>query len=402
MTHTSSDEVDRLKDHLIAELEGMREELIDLSRNLHGQPEVAFQEHLSVDLLTLFLEKEGFLVERGVGQLPTAFKAIWGNSSGPSVALIAEYDALPEMGHGCGHNLIAASSLGAAVALKRATDGLAGRVVVVGTPAEEGGGGKILLLERGVFDDLDVAMMVHPSNRNRLAMRTLAMADLKMAFRGRSSHAAAAPHMGINALDAVILTYNNINALRQQLQEDVRIHGIITEGGKVPNVIPDRAAAWFFVRSREREYLQEVLEKLKACTQGAAQATGCQVDLTIGPLVYHPFRSNQTMAELFRENLSRLGVEASHPAPEEGALGSSDIGNLSDILPTIHPELAISPSDIVLHTPAFAQAAISERGHQGLLLAAKALAMTALDVLLRPETLEGIRREFTSTVRGQK
>ena len=402
MTGILSDEIVRLKEQIATQIEGMRNELIHLSRDLHAQPEVAFKEHQSAERLTIFLEKEGFSIEEGIGQLPTAFKATWEKFPGPSVAFLAEYDALPGMGHGCGHNLIATSSLGAAVALKRAAPELGGRISVFGTPAEEGGGGKILLIERGIFTDVDAAMMVHPSNRTRLSMRFLAMANLKMAFTGKAAHAAVAPHLGINALDAVILTYNNINALRQQLQEDARVHGIITDGGKAPNIIPARAEAWFYVRSRERGYLDEILEKMKDCAQGAAQATGCQLDLTVEPLVYHPFRSNRALAELFQKNLAFLGIEASHPLPEEAAPGSSDIGNLSDIIPTIHPELAISPPDVVIHTPAFAQAAISEESDRWLLSAAKAMAMTALDIFLIPEKLEEIQREFSSTVDSEK
>lgn len=383
-----------LKGQILAQVDRLREELIALSASLHAEPEVGFQEHRSAGKLIEMLEREGFRIERGVGGLPTAFQATWGGKkSGPSVAFLAEYDALIGLGHACGHNLIATASVGAALALKRGLPGLDGQIMVLGTPAEEGGGGKIILLEKGVFEGVDIALMVHPGNRTHLAWKSLAMADLKVAFTGKAAHAAAAPHQGINALDAMILTYNNLNALRQQLRDDARIHGIITEGGKAPNIIPDHTAAWFFIRSLEEGYLHELLEKVKACAQGAAQATGCQVELTVNPRIYQPFKSNRVLEELFRASLGLLGVEESPPAPG-GMLGSSDVGNVSQTLPTLHPELAICPQEIALHTPEFAQAAISERGKQGLLLAAKALALTALEVFLSPEKGKEIREDF--------
>lgn len=238
-----------------------------------------------------------------------------------------------------------------------------------------------------------MALMVHPGNRTHLAWKSLAMADLKVAFTGKAAHAAAAPHQGINALDALILTYNNLNALRQQLRDDARIHGIITEGGKAPNIIPDRTAAWFYIRSLEEGYLHELLEKVKACAQGAAQATGCQLEWTVSPLIYQPFKSNRVLEELFRASLALLGVEESPPAPRE-MLGSSDIGNVSQTIPALHAELAICPEEVALHTPEFAQAAISEKGKQGLLVAAKALALTALELFLSPEKGQEIREGF--------
>ncbi|MBI2877482.1 MAG: M20 family metallopeptidase [Candidatus Tectomicrobia bacterium] len=385
---------DSLAAQITAQVDRLQDALEALSASLHAEPEIGFQEHRSAEKLIALLSQEGFAIEREIGGLPTAFRAAWGEEGkGPTLAFLAEYDALPGLGHACGHNLIAASSLGAALALKRSLPRLEGRILVLGTPAEEGGGGKVTLLEQGAFAGVDIALMVHPNSRTQLRWKSLAMASVKLAFTGKAAHAAASPHQGVNALDALILTYNNLNALRQQLRDDARIHGIITEGGRAPNIIPDHTAAWFYLRSLAEDYLHELLEKFQACAQGAAQATGCRLEWEVSPLIYQPFKPNRALEELFRSHLARFGVAESPPAPE-GMLGSSDIGNVSQRIPTLHAELAICPEGIALHTPEFAQAAISERGRQGLLLAAKALALTALDLFLSPEKRQEVQRDF--------
>ncbi|MBI4379542.1 MAG: M20 family metallopeptidase [Nitrospinae bacterium] len=379
---------------VIKEIERLKPELINISRNIHSKPELAFKEFFASDTLTSFLNGQSFKIKRGVGGLPTAFiaSAAFGRGT-PSIAFIAEYDALPKIGHACGHNMIGAISIGAATAIKNTASDLDGKIYVIGTPAEEGGGGKIRLIEKGVFKGIDLAIMAHPSNKTRVAMKMLAVVEITFTFIGKSSHAAAFPYEGINALDGVILTYNNINALRQQLKEDVRIHGIITEGGEAPNIIPDRASARFYVRALDMKYFKEVVEKVKDCARGAAKATQCKLRVDTGRFVYHPFKPNYTLAGVVRDNMELLGLKE-NSIGETAGIGSSDIGNLSQIIPTIHPEFAIAKSNIVNHSPEFAEAAISKYAMDMMIKMTKVVAMTAIDILSSPEKVREISREF--------
>lgn len=382
------------KEKAMQQVEKLKDELIKLSRTIHANPETAFNEHKSSVLLADYLGKHGFNVETGVCGLATAFKGVKKCSmgEGPRVAFILEYDALPGLGHGCGHNLIAAASAGAAAGLAAISDQLPGQILAVGTPAEEGGGGKIHLADRGCFRDVDAAMMVHPSNRTHVPKKFLAMTSIDFHFYGRAAHAAAAPYQGINALDAVLATFNSINSLRQQMRSDARVHGIITEGGKAPNIIPDKAAAHFYVRSLEISYLDELIEKVKKCAQGAAMATGARLEVKMGELRYLPLKVNRTFIELFSNNLKMLNIKEDLTGEDE--MGSSDIGNLSQAVPTIHPEIAICPKDVAIHSEAFRAAAISPYGEEMMLTAAKTMVMTALDLLMSGENFENIRKDF--------
>jgi len=379
-----------LKEEVIKQIEGLRDEIIELSDRIHKNPELGFEEYKACAWLTDMLSQHGFEVERGVADLKTAFRATFTGSrehsfdsaqDRPRVALLAEYDALPEIGHACGHNIIAASSVGAAIALSKLN--LPGTVVVLGTPAEEGGGGKIIMIEQGVFKGIDAAMMIHPSDQNLISEGSLAVKQIRMKFKGKSAHAAAKPEKGINALDAVIQTFNNINALRQHLTEDVRIHGIITHGGVKPNIVPDYAEAYFYVRALDENYLLEVLEKVKNCAKGAALAQGAKVEFEVGR-GYRSRRLNHALVEAFTANLLALGVKPDDP-PEHGGMGSSDIGDVSHVVPTIHPYISITEGEVPGHSREFAEAACSEKGHQGLLIGAKALAMTAIDLFVSEE-----------------
>jgi amidohydrolase len=382
-----------VKQEIVREVDRLALELLKISRFLHAHPELAFQEVQAVEFLTQTLEGHGFTVRREVAGLTTAFTASCALGEGPTIAYLAEYDALPGLGHACGHNLIAASSVGAAVALKALLGKVPGRVVVVGCPAEEKGGGKIPLVAAGVFQDVDVAMLVHPSNRTEIVKKALGMRAVQVEFFGKASHAAATPHLGINALDAVILTFNNINALRQQLRPDARIHGIVTHGGKAPNIIPDYAAAIFYVRALDAEYLEEVYQRLLGCVEGAARATGATYQVKREGYDYQPQKVNYTLARLFRENLEGLGVEVDQ-GPEDQELGSTDVGNVSQVVPTIQPMIAICGSEVACHMVEFATAAASPAGEEGMLLAAKGLALTGLDLLLDPEALDRVKKEF--------
>lgn len=383
------------KHEVITAVDRLADELIAASRFLHQHPELAYEERESVRHLTSLLKAHGFEVVEGVGGLPTAFVAQTGvDRPSATIALLAEYDALPALGHACGHNLIATSSIGAALALRSSLPALGGRVLVVGCPAEERGGGKIALAKAGLFTGLDAALLVHPSNRTELFKGALAMRALKVEFFGKASHAAAAPHLGINALDAVLLTFTNLNALRQQLRDDARIHGVIIDGGRVPNIIPDYAAARFYIRALDVPYLHDLHRRVVACFEAAAQATGATVAIQEEGEAYHPMKCNRVLGALFRVNLETLG-ERIEQTPEDQELGSTDVGNVSQVVPTIQPTIALTDRpDVVCHSAAFAQAAGGEAGDRALLLAAKALAMTAVDLFTDPTSLRQVREEF--------
>jgi amidohydrolase len=391
----SRNEIEELKVAVQAEVDRLAPDLFTISRFLHANPEIAYEEHQAAELLSGVLTENGFAVTRGVADLPTAFTGVAGSGS-PRVAFMAEYDALPGLGHACGHNIIGAASLGAALALRPILGRVPGTVLLVGCPAEEKGGGKIPLVEAGVFRDTDAAMLVHPSNRTEIVKLALGMRELGVEYFGKASHAAAAPDQGVNALDAAVLAYTAIGVLRQQVRSDARVHGIITHGGQAPNIIPEYAAARFYVRALDLAYMDELFGRVVQCCEAAAQATGCQVKLTTATRDYHPFKPVYRLAEMFRKNLESLG-EVVDQGPEDKEVGSSDVGNVSQVVPTIQPMLQISPRAVNVHQPAFAEAAVSERGRQGMLAAAKAMAMTAVDLLLDPEAVAAVGAEF----RGQ-
>lgn len=390
--------VDPRKQALIQEVDRLGPELLKISRFLHAHPELAFEEAQAADLLTRTMEGHGFSVERGMAGLTTAFSASFASGKGPTVAFLAEYDALPELGHACGHNLIAAASVGAALALKAFLGEVPGRVLLVGCPAEEKGGGKIPLVKSGLFRRVDAAMLFHPSNRTEMVKKALGMRDVQVEFFGKAAHAAATPHLGINALDAVILSFNNINALRQHLRPDARIHAIITHGGKAPNIIPDYAAALFYVRALDMEYLDELYQKVLGCFEAAAQATGASYQVTRAGNDYLPHKINYALAHLFHQNLEALGGEVDQ-GPEDEDLGSTDVGNVSQVVPTIQPTIAICGPKVSCHMPEFAVASHSSAGEEGMLLAARAMALTGFDLLRDRDTLDRVKEEFAGGMR---
>lgn len=385
-----------MKKRLLSAIDLMAPKLRETSLFIHQHPETSFEEYKAQEALTGLLKRSRFDVRSGVGGLATAFIAEYGlGSSRPVIGFIAEYDALPGIGHGCGHNLIGPASVGAAAALSSTLGPKSCRLKVIGTPAEERGGGKIRLIKAGIFEGIDAVMMVHPSNKTEVIKRSLALIDLVIEFFGKASHAAGAPHMGINALDAVIQTFNNIAALRQHIRPDARLHGIITNGGKAPNVIPDYTSARFLIRSIDRDYASYLLERVKECARGAAKATGAKVRFKIDKNILMPFRPNYAMADIFRGHLNSLGIETGIDE-EYKEIGSSDIGNVSQIVPTIHPALAICDHSKAPHSIEFAQAAGSNDGINGMLSAAKAIALTALDLITRPDLLKKVKDEHDS------
>ncbi|HYM49101.1 MAG TPA: M20 family metallopeptidase [Candidatus Limnocylindrales bacterium] len=385
---------DRVREQLGARIDALRPELERIGRDIHHNPELGYEEHKAAGWLTAFLESQGFSVERGVASTPTAFVASRRNGDGPTIAFLAEYDALAGLGHGCGHNLIAMASTGAGVALADLLQQQPGRVLVIGTPAEEGGGGKVRLIQAGIFQSVDVAMMFHPDARTQVPHWALAVTHLRFEFTGKAAHASGDPEKGINALDAFVMAYNGISMLRQHMKEGARIHGIIREGGTAPNIVPERSTGEFLVRARERAYMEELVQKVKNIFQGAALATGCSVKLSLEGDPYEDMRNNGVLAHLFEENLRRLGVQpVSDPVPWETA-GSTDMGNVSHVVPAIHPTLAITAPDIATHSQAFLQASDSLRGYQAMIDAAKALAMTGADLLLDPALVDEAKTEF--------
>ena len=383
-----------LKARIGKQVEYHRHELIELSLRIHANPELGFREEKASTWLTGYLEKNGFQIEKGVGGLPTAFKAVYG-SGGPVIALLAEYDALPELGHACGHNIIGTSAVGAGVVAKCAVDNHTGTVAVIGTPAEELFGGKATMVKAGVFDGVDAAMIVHPGVRNMAAIEALACVSLDIEFFGRAAHAAAHPEQGVNALEAMILAFNGLNSLRQHIKDKARIHGIITHGGEAANIVPAYSAAKLLVRALDNAYLDELKEKVLNCFAGASLATGARLGHKWAEVAYSPMKNNLSLAQLFSQNLEFLGRRIV-PFEMHFGFGSTDMGNVSQVVPSIHPTVAIAPPGVSLHSVDFALAAASEAGHEGLLDAAKALAMTVADLLSEPEALAKVKEDFAA------
>lgn len=378
---------------ILAAIDAASDELVGLARRIHATPEVAFKEVQASTWLAETLERHGYAVARGVAGLETAFRAeVRGSRDGPAVAVLAEYDALPEIGHACGHNLICTAALGAGIGLAAVREHLDGRAVVLGTPAEEGGGGKVIMLRQGAFEGIDAALMFHPAGYTMTDRGSLASYRLSLKFTGRAAHAAAAPYEGVNALDAMIQTFVAIGLLRQQVREDARIHGIITYGGAAPNIIPDRAEAMFSVRATDSEYAHDLLQRVIRCAEGAALATGAALEHT-AQKGYDAMKPNRTMGERFAHHLATLGYAQDAP-PDRPRMGSTDMGDVSQVMPAIHPYVAIGPKEMPGHSVQFREAALSERGMDAMLAAAKAMALVAYDLLAQPEFLSEVRREF--------
>ncbi|MEH6986990.1 M20 family metallopeptidase [Cytobacillus firmus] len=385
-----------LKEAIRKNVDDNKELYLSASHQIHANPEIGNEEFFASRLLSGILEKEGFEVERAVAGHETAFLARKKSAKpGPSIAFLAEYDALPGLGHGCGHNIIGTTSVAAAIALSKVIEETGGEAVVLGTPAEEGGpngSAKGSFVKHGLLEGIDAALMVHPSNHTRLTSSSLAVDPLDFEFIGKPAHAAASPEEGINALDAVIQLFNGINALRQQLKDDVRIHGIITHGGDAPNIIPEYAKARFFIRASTRTGLNEVTRKVKAVAEGAALATGAKLNVIAFQNEVDNLLLNKTYDQVFKEVIEDLG-ETVVEGDRDG-IGSTDAGNISQVVPTIHPYIKIGADDLVAHTVPFREAAASAKGDEALLTGAKGLALTAFQLITDPELLKSIKQEF--------
>jgi amidohydrolase len=385
--------MDTVKESIIQEVDSHSRELRDLSLRIHDNPELGFHETEASRWLTGLLEKNGFRIERGTGGLETAFKATYGNGK-PVFAFLAEYDALPGLGHACGHNIICTCAVGAGIAARKAADAYGGTVAVIGTPAEELYGGKIVMEEAGAFENIDFAMMVHPATEDTATTGALACQNIHVEFIGKPAHAAAKPEEGINALEAMILSFNGINSLRQHIRSTARIHGIITKGGEAANIVPASSAGEFIVRAAEPDYLEELKERVLGCFRAGAEATGSELKYTWDAVCYLPMKNNLTIAGLFADNMKQIGRDTRIASLDEKAFGSTDMGNVSQIVPSIHAMVSIADEGVLMHSPEFAQAAACERGMKGMTDAAKAMALTAADVFSDVQLQSAIRKEF--------
>jgi len=397
---TLTQDLDHARAQVLATIDDAAAPLRALSLDIHSHPELAYEELHAHAALTSFLEARGFSVTRGAFGVPTAFRAVAGNGA-PTLAVLCEYDALPGIGHACGHNLIAAAGVATGLALQAVLGEGNGTIVVLGTPAEERGGGKVDLIDAGAFDGVDAAMMLHPSGGKlirsgqvRVPANPNALQSLRVEYFGRNAHAASAPWDGVNALDALIQAFNNVAMLRQQMRPTARVHGVITEGGRAPNIIPDHTAAHFYVREENRSRLEELKPRVIACFEGAALATGCRFESHWDGHPYSDMQNSSPLVDAYARHAVEVGLEPIEITQVGG--GSTDMGNVSYAVPSIHPSFGLTSPDAGNHTPGFTAAAGSEEGHADMLRAAKALALTALDAYADEAVLVEAKREFAA------
>jgi len=384
-----------LKKKASLEADALKERLVEISTNIHRNPELAFQEHKAAGWLSSFLEEEGFAVERKVAGMDTSFAASYSKGAGgPAIAFLAEYDALPEIGHACGHNIIGASAVGAGAVLKKVMEesSLTGTVLVLGTPAEEGGGGKVFMVKAGVFKNVDAALMIHPtSGTSRIGGRSLATRSFIIDYFGKPAHAAGSPQEGINALDAANIFFHAVACLRQHVPEDARMHGIITKGGDAVNIIPEHTQIRYLARSYSQKTLEKLAERIKDCASAGAIATRCRMEIQ----EYQGYRAripNNVLSDLFRRNLRHLGEEVLDGSID--GKGSTDFGDVSREVPACNAYVSIAPEGVAGHSREFAEASLSEKGHLALILSVKAMAFTGIDLLTNPTILKEAREEL--------
>ena len=375
-----------MKEILYNEGQLIKERLAEISDYIYRNPELGNEEYKAVEALTTFLKEHGFEIECPYSGMNTAFKATFDSGKeGMTVGYLCEYDALPKIGHGCGHNMIGVMSAGAGVVLSKVLSEIGGKIIVYGTPAEETNGGKVILTEAGAFDELDAAMIVHPDGETRASGSSSALYPIRFIYKGKTAHAASCPEKGINALNSVIQLFNGIDALRQHVTPDVRMHGIITKGGVAANIVPDEAIADFYFRASTKERVTEVVEKVKRIAEGAALMTGATLEMERYELPYDDLKTNETLSEIFNSNLRELGITDIKEAKVTG--GSSDIGNVSHVAPTIHPYIGVTDCPMVGHSVEMANSTITSKAHDRLLIAALAMAYTGHDVIVRNESL---------------
>ncbi len=388
-----------LKNKVCKAIDDLAPVLLAASHDIHQNPELAFEEQHAAALLAREVENAGLPVQREAFSLSTAYASSFGDGQ-HEVAILSEYDALPGIGHACGHNVIATAGLGAALALAKLGAQLPGRVRYLGTPAEEQGGGKELMaragaFDKGVIDKVDMAMMVHPAGIDTRTVPSLCISEVELIYHGKTAHAAAMPHLGINALDGVITAYQAVAQLRQHIQTNERIHGIITDGGAAPNIVPGRAAAEFYIRAGKAEDLFKLRERVVACFEAGAQSSGAKLELNWGKVIYLDVRHNQPLARAYEKNAIACG-RAMFPAEKLPAASfiSTDMGNVSYRVPSIHPLIAVAPPHVSIHNPEFTHYAASQTGDQAVLDGAKAMAMTALDFFSDEKLRQEVKKDF--------
>ncbi len=385
-----------MKEKIQKEIFGLRQEIMELSHNIHDNPELGFAEYNAVKWQTELLKKYDFSVETPYAGIETSYKASFRlGKGGPCIAFLAEYDALNGIGHGCGHNLIASMAVGAAIGLTKANPAVNGEILVLGCPAEESGFGKVIMLNNGGFKDVDFAMMIHPGVSNMIGRKGLASVTVDVEFKGKSAHSKE-PSKGINALTALINVFMGIDVLRQTWRDGTRINGIITSGGKAPNVIPDFAAGRFAVRSQTVDYLEKMLIDIQKVVNGCALLTGAEPNVKVG-LISTERYCNAVMGQLLKRNMALLGEEM-EMAPPTMEVGSSDFGNVSMKIPGIHEYLSIITTEIRNHTMEFAEAAASPRSDEVVVKGAQGMAMTAYEILSDDSLRKEIYDEFYATV----
>ncbi|XP_031570355.1 peptidase M20 domain-containing protein 2-like [Actinia tenebrosa] len=388
--------ITELKNVACEAIDKYSKELQELNKKIWENPELNFKEFKSHEILTEFFEKHGLEVSRK-WTLETAFGARYGGNEGPCVGIICEYDALPGVGHACGHNLIAeagaAAALGVKAALEKSGNKL-GRLLVLGTPAEEGGGGKIYMINNGCFKDVDFSMMVHPCPFDAIGAHNLAISQHTITFKGYAAHAAAFPWEGINALDAAVMAYSSVSMLRQQMKPTWRVHGVILEGGVKPNIIPDKTVMEYYLRAPNKNELEELRAKVFLCFEAAAKATGCTVKIEEPCLPYAELNTNPKLADVYKQHAESMGFKyLSKEEENKLPLGSTDMGNVSYTVPSIHPLYSIDTT-APNHSHAFTAAAATDAAHHKTIIAAKAMAMTAIEVMSNPDTLKIMKSQF--------
>jgi len=376
-------------------VDNMQQKLLQINDFIHDNPELGNQEFKAVELLTSTLAENGFKVEKGVAGLQTAFVATYVNNGGggPVIGFIAEYDALAKLGHGCGHNMIGTAAVGAGISLAKSLGNIPATIIVFGTPAEETTSGKLPMVAAGLFDKVDVALMTHPGDRTSVGPKYLALNLVDFAFEGKASHAAASPEKGISALDGVMMTFNAIEYLREHVRSDIRIHGIVTDGGAAANIVPEHAAARFYIRGADRQYLNSVVERVYNAARGAALATGTK--LTIKEIKAYDNNINvDSLNSVLLENAKAAGAKRVLPPP--GGSGSTDFGSVTYKVPGAELAIEYVPAGTPGHSQAMVDSGTTHAGHEAVIIAAKALAATGYDLIDNPDLLRQVKADFQS------
>lgn len=393
-SNLSLEKIVALKNSVCSDIDNRSNDLISISHEIHGKPETNFEEVFAHKILTDYIADSKVGVKRGAFDLATAFDVSVKGGVGPTVAVLCEYDALPGIGHACGHNIIATAGLGAGLALAAVVEQCGGNLRLMGTPAEEGGGGKIEMARKGAFVGIDAAMMIHPSDADLARMNAIAIQNLFVKFHGLAAHAAVSPHRGKNALDAAVLGYMNVAALRQHILPTERIHGIFTNSGEKPNIVPRETEMDWYVRSPTIESLQPLKQRVTQCLEGGAMAAGCTVTFDWKNNTFADLVDNVPLLESYIRNAKQFGRDmTSEFLPGTGG-GSTDMGNISYLVPSIHPMLQVAPAGVSLHSAAFADFTKSQEASRAIVDGAKIMAMTAIDMWVSESMQREVKAAF--------